>query len=238
MENKKLIIANMKMNMSLNDVLNYIEVLDKYNNVVICPSSVFIPYFVDSGYNVGIQNISEFDSGSYTGEISANQAYSLGVKYAIIGHSERRINFHETDNIVNKKLKNALSNNLKCILCIGETLVERQTKVEKDKVKIQILESLKNIDSKYYTNIYISYEPIWAIGKNKIPEIDDLISMINFIKETINTEFGFTPHILYGGGINYKNIEQLNNISSLDGFLIGSCSLDPNKFIKLIEAVN
>lgn len=237
MKSNKLIIANMKMNMSLNDVLDYLEEFNEYNNVILCPSSIYLPYFIDCDYKVGIQNISEYDKGSYTGEISAKQAKSLGIKYAIIGHSERRMYYHENDEIVTKKLKKALSNNIKPILCVGESLVERKTHVAKDKVKIQLIESIRNIDPKYYKDIFIAYEPIWAIGTNRIPKIDDLKSMIEFIKETINTEFGFKPHILYGGGVNDKNIEQLNNLSDLDGFLVGSASLDPNKFIRLIEAV-
>ena len=175
MKSNKLIIANMKMNMSLNDVLDYLEEFNEYNNVILCPSSIYLPYFIDCDYKVGIQNISEYDKGSYTGEISAKQAKSLGIKYAIIGHSERRMYYHENDEIVTKKLKKALSNNIKPILCVGESLVERKTHVAKDKVKIQLIESIRNIDPKYYKDIFIAYEPIWAIGTNRIPKIDDFL---------------------------------------------------------------
>ena len=107
-----------------------------------------------------------------------------------------------------------------------------------NKIKLQLLNGLKNIDKKYCDNIYISYEPIWAIGTGKIPDEKDIISMINFIKETVNNAFNFIPCVLYGGGITDKNIEQLNNISGLDGFLVGSTSLNHDRFIKLVEAVN
>lgn len=238
MENKKIIIGNMKMNLTLNLVNDYITKMKKYDNVIICPSSIYIPYFIEAGYKVGIQDISEYGNGAHTGEISISQAQSIGIEYVIVGHSERRINFHETDDVVREKLKKVVSNNMCAILCVGETLSEKNTNVEKDKIKYQLSLDLHNIEKEYYKNIIIGYEPIWAIGTGKIPKYEEIEDMINFIKETISSEFGFVPPVLYGGSVDDKNIEQLKEIKNIDGFLVGGICLFPNKFINLIEAVN
>ncbi len=226
------------MNLTLNLVNDYISKMKKYDNVVICPSSLYIPYFIESGYIVGIQDISEYGNGAHTGEISINQAKSVGIKFAIVGHSERRINYHETDDIVSNKLKKVVSNNMTAILCVGETLSERNTKVEKDKIKYQLSLDLNNIEKEYYKNIIIGYEPIWAIGTGKMPKFEEIEEMINYIKETISSQFGFVPPVLYGGSVDDKNIEQLKKIKNIDGFLVGGICLFPDKFINLIEAVN
>ena len=109
MENKKILIGNMKMNLTLSEIKEYINEMKEYNNFIICPSSLYIPYFMEEGFEVGIQNISEYGQGAYTGEISVTQANSMNIKYSLVGHSERRKNFNETDEIVNKKLRKAVS---------------------------------------------------------------------------------------------------------------------------------
>lgn len=236
MESKKLVVGNMKMNLTMNEVKEYIESMTDYHDCVICPSSLFIPYFKDAGFVLGTQNISEYSNGAYTGEISVMQAKSLDIDYTIIGHSERREYFCETDEMINNKVIKALDNGLKVILCVGETLEERETGVTKDKIEKQILEDLKNINDNCYENIIVAYEPIWAIGTGKIPSEEDIIEIVELIKETVNNEYHFIPNVLYGGSTNEKNIEQLKDINIVDGFLVGGACLVPEKFKKIIEA--
>ena len=234
----KLLIGNMKMNLTIDEVITYINKMKDYKDFIICPSSIYIPYFINSGFNVGTQNISEYGQGSYTGEISVTQANSMGIKYTLIGHSERRENFKETDEIVNMKVKKAISNNMTAILCIGETKEQKDSGITKEVIKKQIYDDLNDIEELYYKNIIVAYEPIWAIGTGIIPSLEEISDVVSFIKETINDKYGFTPKVLYGGSTNDKNIEQLNTIDIVDGFLVGGACLVPEKFIKIIETIN
>lgn len=238
MENKKILIGNMKMNLTLSEIKEYINEMKEYNNFIICPSSLYIPYFMEEGFEVGIQNISEYGQGAYTGEISVTQANSMNIKYSLVGHSERRKNFNETDEIVNKKLRKAVSNNINSVLCIGETLEEKENNLTKEIIKKQIINDLKEVDEFYFKNIIIAYEPVWAIGTGIVPSIEDINEIINYIKDFINTNYGFNPKVLYGGSINENNINNLNTINNLDGFLVGGACLVPEKFIKIIETIN
>lgn len=238
MENNKIIVCNMKMNLTFDSIEKYIEIMKQNKNFIICPSSLYIPYFIDSGFDVGIQNISEYGLGTYTGEISVNQATSMGVKYAIIGHSDRRDYFHESDDVVNRKLRKSVSNNLISILCIGESLEEKMLGKTREKVKKQLLDDLEGVDSYYYKNVMIAYEPVWAIGTGKIPSKEEISDVVSYIKRTVNNNFGFIPPVIYGGSINDDNIDDLNTIDVVDGFLVGSACLKPEKLKKIIETVN
>ena len=240
MENKKLVVGNFKMKMNARDINSYLKSIDKYElnkQVVICPTSIYLPYFLNKKYSVGIQNISYFDEGAYTGEISAAQVASMGVKYAIIGHSERRIYAKETDIDINKKIKMALNNKLKVILCIGESLEERDLLKTDRILKRQILNALSDIEIDMFKNIIIAYEPVWAIGTNKIPTNKEITDTVNFIKMIVNDHFKSSINVLYGGSINEKNIETLNKIDNLSGYLVGGASTDCSKFLKIIEVV-
>ncbi len=238
MEKRKIIIGNMKMNLTLNEIRKYIDKTVNHNKeFIICPSSLYAPYFVDAGFNVGIQNISEHGLGSYTGEISVNQILSMGIQYVIIGHSERRELFNETDEIINHKLRKTISNNLTAILCVGETLNDKIQRLTQTKIRTQLLSALKDIDSNYVHNIIIAYEPVWAIGTGNLPTKQEIMDMVDYIKQLINTKYGFIPKVLYGGSTNEKNIEEINTIKGVDGFLIGGSCLIPEKFVKIIETV-
>ncbi len=238
METNKLVVGNMKMNLTVDEINDYIYKLEQHKNFIICPSSIYIPYFIKEGFNVGLQNISEYGMGAYTGEISVNQATSMGVKYTLVGHSERREYFKEDDDVINRKLRKSVSNNLISILCIGETLEEKEAGKTLETIKRQLEEDLRDIDSEYYENIIIAYEPIWAIGTGKVPTNEEIDATVTFIKETIKSAFNFEPKVLYGGSTNDKNIVELNKINVVDGFLVGGACLIPDKIIKIIETVN
>lgn len=239
MENKRIVVGNLKMNMVADEVSNYLNKVNKNiysDQVVICPSSIYIPYFLKQRYQVGIQNISSENSGAYTGEISALQAYSLGVNYALIGHSERRLLFSENDLTVNKKVKIAIKNNLYPIICIGETNEDKVMLRTEKVLKKQITYALKDLTIEDMDNIVIAYEPVWAIGTNKIPSNRDIKNTISYIKLLVNNLYHYNRvKVLYGGSVNKNNIEQLVKIDNLDGFLVGGASLKPDEFLKIIE---
>lgn len=233
---KKLIVANMKMNMDYNQIKDYLIEVNKfdYDNLVICPSNIYIPYFINHKYSVGIQNVSIKNTGSLTGEVSAYQASSLNVRYAIVGHSERRINFSESDSDINRKIKLCLENNIKPILCIGESLEEYKTKSTKLYIEKQLLDDLSNINK--LNDVIIAYEPVWAIGSGNVPNPDTIIDIIRFIKERVKKYFKCDGiKVLYGGSINSDNVSILNNIDDLSGFLIGGASLSALELKKIIE---
>ena len=235
---KKIIVGNIKMNMKFGEIPNYISFFKniKNNNLIICPSYIYIPYFLNYGFHLGSQNVCTSIEDGYTGEISAPQLHSIGVKYTLVGHSERRIKLKESDIEINKKIKSSLDSHLKVILCVGETEEEKQM-LKKDVVlKRQIknaLFAIENID-----NIIIAYEPVWSVGTNKLPSEEELIKTMTYIKGLIYSMYKKEIKVLYGGSINTKNIDNLKSIKEIDGFLIGSASINPSTFIQIIEKMS
>jgi len=236
--NKKIIIGNHKNYMTTNEVNEYLKKInDKVNNklVIICPSNIYIPYFLKKDYSVGIQNINT--NLVATGEITNEQALSLGIKYAIIGHSERRTHFDENDSYINKKVIESLKYGMKVILCIGESLEEKNMLKTAKIIKKQLREDLKNIDN--FKNIIIAYEPIWAIGTNIVPTNRDISKTALYIREVIKEIYNIDSiKILYGGSVNSLNIKEINEINEIDGVLVGKASTDAEEFLKIIEVVS
>lgn len=237
MENK-IIVGNIKMNMKFGEIPNYINSFKNINskNIIICPSYIYIPYFLNYNFCVGSQNVCEEIDGNYTGEVSAKQLSSIGVKYTIVGHSERRIKLNETDEKINKKIKSALNSNLKVILCIGETEEEFKLMKKFNVLKRQLRNLLFDISD--LSNIIIAYEPIWSIGSNKILDNKELIDTIKYIKNYISTTHKQDIKVLYGGSINSKTIDKLSKIEEIDGFLIGSASINPREFLSIIDKIS
>ncbi|MBE6143984.1 MAG: triose-phosphate isomerase [Firmicutes bacterium] len=238
MENK-LIVANHKMNMTASEINEFLKELGKINNknVVICPTSIYIPYFLKKKFQVGIQNTFIHEKGAYTGEVSPMQAKSLGVNYTILGHSERRMYLEESDTFINKKVLEALNYDLKPIICIGETLEERNM-LKTDKIlKRQVINALRDVAK--IEEVIIAYEPIWAIGTGVVPTNKEIKATISYIKTIIN---GLYPNnkvkVLYGGSVTEKNIKELNKIKEVDGYLVGGASLKPQAFLNIIEVVD
>lgn len=239
MENKKIVVGNMKMNMMAEDISKYLKELQGAHltsRVVICPSNIYIPYFLKQSYSVGAQNIFFRDSGAYTGEVSASQLASMGVRYALVGHSERRGYFRESDQDINKKVVSALKYGLEVILCIGETLEEKNLLKTARVLKRQLLNDLRNIEGNDWDHVIIAYEPVWSIGTNVLPSRKDIEDTILYIKGIVSEYFGYDDiPVLYGGSVNEKNIEELNQISNVSGFLVGGSSTNSNSFLKIIE---
>ncbi|MDW7667569.1 MAG: triose-phosphate isomerase [Bacillota bacterium] len=212
-------------------------------DVLVCPpyTSLYLlnKELKDRKILLGAQNMSYEEEGAYTGEISPLMLKEMDIEYVILGHSERRQIFNENDEIINKKVKKAIEHNLKPILCVGETLEERESGKEKDKVKNQILTDLEGIEVKKASDLTIAYEPIWAIGTGKTASSDDANDMIKYIrsilKELYNEETAEAIRIQYGGSVKPHNIKELMNKSDIDGALVGGASLKSEDFNKIID---
>lgn len=190
--------------------------------------------------DLGAQNINSEDKGAFTGEISAPMLKSFNIDLTIIGHSERREYYCEDDDVVNAKIKNALKNEMRVILCVGENLNIRDSKKENEFIKNQLQQDLKDI--KDITNITIAYEPIWAIGTGKVLEPNDAEKMSKYIRETIcemyDQKTAEDIRILYGGSVKAENANDIFKKENIDGGLIGGASLDVNEFLNIIRISN
>lgn len=225
----KYLVCNFKNKLLKDDILKYNKSLvdiETKVKLVLCPPSIYLDMFDKSGYELGVQDISSFMDKTITGEIEATQVKSMGAKYVIVGHSERRIYRHEINIDFINKINNAIENGLNIIYCIGETLNEKENGRTYEVLEKQISEVLNNVEIK---NIMIAYEPVWAIGTGKVPEADEIKENIKFINDIIMEKYEEKLDILYGGSVNETNIGELCTIKGLNGFLVGGASLDPNK---------
>ncbi len=240
----KLIVANFKMNQTPSETNKYISKflsLEKNfkSQVIICPPFTSIYSFVQNlknrGIEIGAQNCFFKDYGAYTGEISPKMLKASGVQYVILGHSERRTYFNESNKIINQKIKAALANDLSVIFCVGENENERNKNIQNDIIINQIKESLKNIDNQEIKNIIIAYEPVWAIGTGKAISPIEADDMCKLIKDFINKNYNYNQtKVLYGGSVKSGNAKDLFKMPNIDGALIGGASLDVEEFAKII----
>lgn len=212
----------------------------------VCPPFVFLKdictVLEDSGICVAAQNIHSEKNGAYTGEISALMVKEVGCTRVLVGHSERRHIFHETDSFINAKIKAALSVNLKPIFCIGETLTEREDGKTKYVIKNQLKEGLRGISADYIKDIVIAYEPVWAIGTGKTALPEQANEVHSFIRSILTDEYGKdianNLYIQYGGSVKPENAGELMAQSEIDGLLVGGASIRLESFLKVIEAAS
>ena len=212
--------------------------------VILCVPFVDIQAATDAakGTNVkiGAQNVHFEAKGAYTGEVAANMLVECGVEYVIIGHSERRQYFAETDETVNKRTKAALAAGLKVILCLGEVLEQRQSGITSEIVSMQTKLDLAGITAEEMKNVIIAYEPVWAIGTGLTATPDQAEEVCALIRETLSGLYGEdvaeATTIQYGGSMNDGNAAELLSKVNVDGGLIGGASLVPEKFLKIVEA--
>ncbi|MBR4672345.1 MAG: triose-phosphate isomerase [Bacilli bacterium] len=229
----KLVVGNQKTYLNRSDVLDFINHTSDVDcsRAVVCPSDIYIDMYLDkSKYVVGAQNCSCKGNGASTGEISAEQLNSLGASYCIVAHSERRADQHETGDMFVKKINNLIENNIIPIFCVGENLDEKERNLSKDVVGKQILEVYDSLDPSIMEKIIIAYEPIWSIGTGKIPTNPEIEDVTSYIKDLIQDKYGKRVAVLYGGSVNMKNVDTLNEIDIVDGYLIGGASTKPEEF--------
>ena len=244
---KPIIAGNWKLN---NDTKTTREFLTKLKDklkdtevdAVICPTftslSTAIDILKDTDVKVGAQNMHWENSGAYTGEISGEMLMELGVEYVIIGHSERRQYFAETDDTVNKKVLKALHLGLIPIMCVGESLEERQKGLQEDVVTNQVRKGLQDVTEEQVSKVVIAYEPIWAIGTGETATSEQAEEVCKWIRETIEklytVEVSEKVRIQYGGSVKASNIKELMSMPNIDGALVGGASLKMD-FVDLVK---
>ncbi|MCL5034898.1 MAG: triose-phosphate isomerase [Bacteroidetes bacterium] len=248
---KKIIAANWKMNKDVNETSEFIASFQKEMQNYDCPAEVIIcPPFISlqaaarllqgSRIELGAQNLHYESDGAYTGEISARMLKSLGVHYVIVGHSERRQFFGETDEIVTKKVKKALASDLKVILCVGESLAERDGAVTEKVLERQVKAALEGLTEQQLATLVIAYEPIWAIGtgRNATPQqAEEAHAFIrSVVAKLFSREAASALTIQYGGSVKPDNASQLLSQPDVDGALVGGASLVADSFAKIVKS--
>ena len=249
---KTIIAGNWKMNKTASETKKFAEELKaimpraKWCDVVVCVPAVNIPTaikaFKDVRVSVGAENVFYEKSGAFTGEVSADMLKDLGVKYVIIGHSERRQYFGETDFTVNKKVLAALETGLHPIICVGESLEQRETGITDEWIALQVKSALYGVPADKLRRCIIAYEPIWAIGTGKTATAEQAGEVCTNIRATIRSLYGArvarSVTIQYGGSMNPKNAAELLAQPDIDGGLIGGAALKPDQFVDIINAAN
>ncbi|RKD27502.1 triosephosphate isomerase [Caminicella sporogenes DSM 14501] len=243
-----IIAANWKMHMTVSEAKEFVEefkgkIEGTDVEVVICPPFTLLNTLKEitngTKIKIGAQNMHWEEKGAFTGEISPIMLKDLNIDYCIIGHSERRQYFSETDEIVNKKVKSALAHDIKPILCVGETLDERKAEKTEEVVKKQVLAAFKDVDRELAKEIVIAYEPIWAIGTGLTASPEDANKVIAFIRETIKELYGEDIseeiRIQYGGSVKPNNVEDIMNMEDIDGALVGGASLKAESFAQIVN---
>ncbi len=245
---RKVIAGNWKMNKNPEEAKKFMEefvplVENTENEVVICAPYIdlkcLVKHFKDTNIKIGAQNMHWEETGAYTGEVSGSMLKSIGVEYVIIGHSERRQYFAETDETVNKKIKAAFKNELKPIVCVGESLNEREEGKTKEIITNQTKLALDGLTNEQVENTIIAYEPIWAIGTGKTATSEDANNSIKEIRDEICKIYGQNVAsrviIQYGGSVKPSNVKELFNTENIDGALVGGASLKPEDFAGIVN---
>ena len=249
---KTIIAGNWKMNKTPSETKAFAEQFKailpktKWCDIVVCVPTVdlsaAVRAFKDSRIAVGAENVYFEKSGAYTGEISADMLADLGVRYVIVGHSERRALFGETDEIVNKKVLAALEAGLTPIICVGESLAQREMGVTMELIALQVKSALAGVSAEQMRRCVIAYEPIWAIGTGKTATAEQAGEVCSNIRAAIRGLYGArvarSVTIQYGGSMNPKNAAELLAQPDIDGGLIGGAALKPEQFVDIINAAN
>ena len=230
-------VANWKLNGNLQFIDQFITNISLPNSnskcVVICPTAIHLDYLSKNknGFYVGAQNVSEHEEGAYTGEISVRSLVETNVNFCIVGHSERRQIFREKDKDINLKSERLIANNVIPIICIGETLEQKEKGITNTVLEEQLMNSIPS--SSTFENTIIAYEPVWAIGTGLTPTIEEIDETHGFIRDH-NDKFN-KYKILYGGSVKASNAKEITDLANVDGALIGGASLKSEEFTKIIQ---
>ena len=241
---RPIVAANWKMNGNKRFAENYLAALEGFDQVdiVIFPPSIVLSDLVRnnrSNVRIGVQNIHEKKEGAYTGEISAEMAFDSGASYALVGHSERRGMFGESEDLVSKKYEACIRAGLTPVLCVGEKENERSEGLAEKVIERQIRRVFKDQLRNLSQQAIIAYEPVWAIGSGLVASLDQVRAMHKYIRSvfrSINEESARTLRVLYGGSLRVDNVESIFAEQEVDGGLVGGASLDPSSFKKICEA--
>ena len=245
---KKIIAGNWKMYHNPDDTKAFFAkfnelVKDTENEVVLCVPYIDVSSALeatkDSNVKIGVQNLNHQKDGALTGDISCKMVGDIGVRYSIIGHSERRQYHHETDDFVNLKIKAAFEYGIIPILCVGESLLEREKGIAKYKICTQIVMDLDELTPEQAKKVIIAYEPIWAIGTGRTASAEDANEVCKWIREEVKSLYGEEVSneiaILYGGSVKPSNAKELFSMSDIDGGLVGGASLKPDDFSQIVN---
>ena len=249
---KTIIAGNWKMNKTPAETKEFIAQLKpqaaraKWCEIVLCAPYIDLPAAVKAAKNtrvdIAAQNMHHQPSGAYTGEISGQMLQALGVKYVVVGHSERRQYFGETDESVSQKVRAALECGLRPIVCVGESMAQREKNLTLDYVRMQIKTIFCGVDAKDVKKVAVAYEPIWAIGAGAAATAQQAeevsLAIRDCIREIYGARYARSVTILYGGSMNPKNAGELLAMPDVDGGLIGGASLDCDSFVEIIEQAN
>ncbi|AJS60840.1 triose-phosphate isomerase [Paenibacillus sp. IHBB 10380] len=243
-----IIAGNWKMFKTVPEAKTFIEAIKGKAEVsgvesVICAPFTNLPALVEAvkgtSIKIGAQNLHFEDNGAFTGEISGVMLKELGVDYVIVGHSERRAYFAETDEVVNKKVHAAFKHGITPIVCVGEKLEEREADQTKEVCKVQTEGALKGLTAEQAAQVVIAYEPIWAIGTGKSSTAQDANEVISYIRDLVKGLYGTSVsdvvRIQYGGSVKPENVVEYMGQSDIDGALVGGASLEPTSYVQLVE---
>ncbi|MFC4077516.1 triose-phosphate isomerase [Salinithrix halophila] len=243
------IAGNWKMYKTVNEALEYFTSFREKGEAegvetVLCAPFVALPALVEaakgSRIGIGAQNMHWEEEGAFTGEVGPSMLNAVGVPYVVIGHSERRTYFAETDEAVNKKTQSAISHDLVPIVCVGETLEEKEADRTQEVVREQVVKALAGLSSDEVTQVVLAYEPVWAIGSGKSATAEDAEEVIRFVRKTVADQYDQQVandiRILYGGSVKPGNIDSFLEQPDIDGALVGGASLDADSFARLVEA--
>lgn len=227
-------MCNLKSNKTLKEILEYKNKLKAINKegleLVLFPTSIYLPFFYDVSYKIGSQTISIYESGNHTGEVLASQLKSMKISYVLVNHFEAKETF---ENII-LKIKNATKENIRVVLCVGEK--NRQTMDETIvEVKKEVKKIFTKLTSKEIENIVLAYEPCWAINEKYDINTKVIDNIAEKLKKEIHKSYNFTLPILYGGGITTNNIKDLAKLDNIDGYLLGNCANNPENICKVFE---
>ena len=248
---QKIVAGNWKMNKNAEETEDFLnELIDQLPNdieaqIIVAPTFVNLASAVDhlefTNIGVAAQNMHQNESGAFTGEISADMLKSIGINIVILGHSERRAYFHETDTILAQKVTTALQHDMTIIFCFGEELKDRQNKQHFNVVENQLRDGLFHLENKDWEQIVLAYEPVWAIGTGETASPEQAQEMHEFIRETIRKRFGSAiaeeVSILYGGSVKPDNAKEIFSKPDVDGGLIGGAALKTEDFVAIVKSI-
>ena len=248
---QKIVAGNWKMNKNAEETEDFLnELIDQLPNdieaqIIVAPTFVNLASAVDhlefTNIGVAAQNMHQNESGAFTGEISADMLKSIGINIVILGHSERRAYFHETDTILAQKVTTALQHDMTVIFCFGEELKDRQNKQHFNVVENQLRDGLFHLENKDWEQIVLAYEPVWAIGTGETASPEQAQEMHEFIRETIRKRFGSAiaeeVSILYGGSVKPDNAKEIFSKPDVDGGLIGGAALKADDFAAIVKSI-